>query len=51
MKLLEIIDIMNIKEHYQLWSKIFFDKKIGSVISVNKQLAEELYKPITETFK
>ena len=29
----------------------FFDKKIGSGISVNEQLAEELHKPIIKKFK
>ena len=29
----------------------FFDKKNGSGISVNEQLAEELHKPVIETFK
>ena len=29
----------------------FFDKKTGSGISVNEQLAEELHKPVIKTFK
>ena len=29
----------------------FFDKKVGSRMSVNEQLAEELYKPVTKKFK
>ena len=29
----------------------FFDKKTGSGISVNEQLAEELHKPIAKKFK
>ena len=29
----------------------FFDKKTGSGISVNEQLAEELHKPVTKKFK
>ena len=29
----------------------FFDKKAGSVISVNEQLAEELHKPVIKKFK
>ena len=28
-----------------------FDKKTGSGISVNEQLAEELHKPVIKTFK
>ena len=29
----------------------FFDKKTGSGISVNKQLAKELHKPVIKKFK
>ena len=29
----------------------FFDKKTGSGISVNEQVAEELHKPVTKNFK
>ena len=29
----------------------FFDKKTGSGITVNEQLAEELHKPVTKKFK
>ena len=29
----------------------FFDKKAGSRININKQLAEELHKPVIEKFK
>ena len=29
----------------------FFDKKSGSGISVNEQLAKKLHKPVTEKFK
>ena len=29
----------------------FFDKKIGSGVSVNKQLVEELHKPVIKKFK
>ena len=29
----------------------FFDKKIGTGISVNEQLAEELHKPVIKKFK
>ena len=29
----------------------FFDKKTGSGISANEQLAEELHKPVTKKFK
>ena len=42
---------MDIKGYYQVWSIIFFDKKTGSGISVNAQLAEKLRKPVTKKFK
>ena len=29
----------------------FFDKKTGSVVSVNEQLAVELHKPVIQKFK
>ena len=29
----------------------FFEKKIGSGVSVNKQLVEELHKPVIKKFK
>ena len=29
----------------------FFDKKTGSGVSVNKQIAEELHKPVTKKSK
>ena len=29
----------------------FFDKKIGSRVSVNEKLAEELHKPVIKKFK
>ena len=29
----------------------FFDKKKGSRVSLNEQLAEELHKPVTKKFK
>ena len=29
----------------------FFDKKTGSGVSVNEQLAEDLHKPVTKRFK
>ena len=29
----------------------FFDKKIGSGISANEKLTEELHKPVTKIFK
>ena len=41
--------------YYQrtLASKVysFFDKKTGSAVSVNEQLAEDLHKPVTKKFK
>ena len=47
MKLLEIVTMMDIKEHQQVWSISFYDKKTESGVSVNKELAEELHKPVT----
>ena len=43
--------MMNIKEHYQVWSKSFFDKKTESGVSVNEELAEELHKPVIKKLK
>ena len=40
MKLLEIINTMDIKEYQQGWSENFLVKKTGSEVSVNEQLAE-----------
>ena len=50
MKLLQIVTMMDIKERQYIWSKVF-DKKTGSGISVNEQLAEELNKPVIKKFK
>ena len=50
MKLLELVYMMDVEEHYEVWSVSFFTKKrLG--ISVNERLAEELYKPVTKKFK
>ena len=51
--------MMDIKEHQQVWSVSFFDKKTGSAaiatskarVSVNELLVEELHKPVIEKFK
>ena len=59
MKLLEIMDMMDIKEHQQKWLVSFFDQTTGlgatvtskAAVSVNEQLAEELHKPVTKKFK
>ena len=40
MKLLEIIAMINIKEHYQVWSIILFDKKTRLGVSANEQLVK-----------
>ena len=42
---------MEIKEHHQAWFISFFDKKTGSGVCVNEQLAEEWYKIVTIKFK
>ena len=46
MKLREIVAMMDIKEHYKC-----LEKKTGSRISVDEQLAEELHKPVIKKFK
>ena len=52
MKLLEIVNMMNIKENLKVWSISFLiKKKTESGISVNEQLNEELHKPIINIFK
>ena len=40
MKLLEIVTMIDIKKHQQVWSISFQTKKAGSRVSVNEQLAE-----------
>ena len=45
MKLLEMINMMDIKEHYQAWSISFLIKTVSGT-SVNEPLAKELYKPV-----
>ena len=51
MKLLEIINVMDIKEHQQVWPTNFLVKKTGSGVSANEQLAEELHKTVIKKFK
>ena len=51
MKFLEIINVMDIKEHQQVWPTSFLVKKIGSGVSANEQLAEELHKTVIKKFK
>ena len=46
MKLLVIVNMMDIKEQSQLWSISFLIKKAGSGVSVNEQLDEGLHKPV-----
>ena len=48
MKLLEIVNTMDINEYQQVRSKNF---KTGSGVSVNGQLAEELHKPVIKNLK
>ena len=47
MKLLQILDTMDLRQNYQVWS-MFFDKKTvsGARVSVNEQLAQDLRKPV-----
>ena len=51
MKLQEIVDVMDIKEHWQVWSIIFLIRKQEAGAIVNEQLAEELHIPVTKKFK
>ena len=47
MKLLEIVNMI---EHWQLWSISLFDRKTVLGVNVN-ELAEELYKPENKEFR
>ena len=53
MKLLESVTMMDIKEHYKVWSINVWEKKTGFwvIASVNKQLAKELHQPVIKKFK
>ena len=55
MKLLEITTMMDIKEHktklFDSMVYAFFDKKTGLGISINKELAKEVHKPVTKKLK
>ena len=59
MKLLEIVDMMGIKEPQQVWSIGIFDKKTGSGLiatrktekSVDEELGEQLRKPVIKKSK
>ena len=53
MNLLEIVTMIYIKTHYQVWSIGFLIKKkwIASGISLNEKLAEKFHKPIIQKFK
>ena len=50
MKLLEIVTMVDIKEHGGM-VYAFFDKKIGSGISLREQPSEESHKPVIKIFK
>ena len=50
MKLLEMVTMMEIKEYQQAWS-IVLDRKTGSGINVNEELAKVLHKRVTKKFK
>ena len=53
MKLIKIgnmlVNILSMNITSKVYS--FFDKKTGSAVSVNEQLAEDLHKPVTKKFK
>ena len=43
--------MMDIKEHQQVWPMIFLDKKTGSGVNINEQLAKKLHKPVIKIFQ
>ena len=46
-----MLNIMDMKQNYQIWSVIFFfGKRTGSEVSVNEELAQELHKPGIQKF-
>ena len=49
-KLLEVVTMIDIKEHQEAWSISFFDKKAESGISIKEQIVKELHKQVTEKF-
>ena len=51
MKFLEIVDMMDNQRALASMVYKFFEKKTGSAVGLNEQLAEELHKPITKKFK
>ena len=51
MKQLEILNMTDIKEHYQVWFINGLTKKNRLGMSLNEKLAEELHKPVNKKFK
>ena len=51
MKQLEILNMMDIKEHQQVWFINGLTKKNRLGVSLNEKLAEELHKPVNKKFK
>ena len=51
MKWLEILNMMDIKEHQQVWFINGLTKKNRLGVSLNEKLAEELHKPVNKKFK
>ena len=51
MKFLEIVDMMDNQRALASMVYRFFEKKTGSGVGLNEQLAEELHNPITKKFK
>ena len=51
MKLLEMLNMMVIKEDQQVLYIRIFNKKTGSAASENEELAQELHKAVTKKFK
>ena len=51
MKLLQILNTMDIKGDWQLWCIKFLIRKQNQGANVNELLTEELHKPVTIKFK
>ena len=52
MKLLEILNMMDIKQHQQVWSISFLIRKqTRSGVSVNEKIAGKLHEPVIKKSK
>ena len=53
-ELVKLLEIKKYNGYHRAWASMiykFFDKKRGSRMSVNEQLAEELHKQVIKKFK